>query len=134
MHPVERIARFHLELECIHPYVDGNGRTGRLVANLDLMREGYPPIDIKYADRMAYYQAFDAFSQKGDASAMIQLMGGYVLERIEQYLSILGSGPQLVGACARLLLFSCALYVQDDFRHLCSRRTVVRAEPEKTRS
>ncbi len=95
MHPIERVARFHLEFECIHPYVDGNGRTGRLVANLDLMREGYPPIDIKFADRMAYYQAFDAFSQEGDASPMVRLMGGYVLERIERYLYILGSDPQL---------------------------------------
>ena len=90
MHPIERIARFHLEFECIHPYIDGNGRTGRLVANLDLIREGFPPIDVKFADRMAYYQAFDAFSQEGDASPMVKLMGRYVLERIEQYLSILG--------------------------------------------
>lgn len=49
------------------------------------MREGYPPIDIKFADRMAYYQAFDAFSQEGDASPMVQLIGGYVLERIGRY-------------------------------------------------
>lgn len=91
MHPIERIARFHLEFECIHPYIDGNGRTGRLVANLDLIREGFPPIDVKFADRMAYYQAFDAFSQEGDASPMVKLMGCYVLERIEQYLSILGT-------------------------------------------
>lgn len=89
MHPVERIARFHLEFECIHPFVDGNGRTGRLIANLGLIREGYPPINVKFADRKAYYQAFDAFSRDGDAAPMVNLMGGYVLERIGQYLGIL---------------------------------------------
>ena len=40
MHPVERIARFHLEFEGIHPFIDGNGRTGRLVMNLELIRNG----------------------------------------------------------------------------------------------
>lgn len=89
MNPIERIARFHLEFERIHPYVDGNGRTGRLVMNLDLIREGYPSINVKFADRMAYYQAFDAYSQNRDAAPMVNLVGGYVLERIEQYLSIL---------------------------------------------
>lgn len=89
MHPIERISRFHLEFECIHPYIDGNGRTGRLIMNLDLMREGYPPIDIKFADRKSYYQAFDAYSQNGDAGPMVSLVGGYVLERISQYLAIL---------------------------------------------
>ncbi len=51
MNPIERIARFHLEFEGIHPFIDGNGRTGRLILNLDLIRNGYPPINIKFADR-----------------------------------------------------------------------------------
>lgn len=95
MHPIERIARFHLEFECIHPFIDGNGRSGRLIANLDLIREDYPPINVKFADRKAYYQAFDAFSRDGDASPMVNLIGGYVLERIGQYLGILEVDPPL---------------------------------------
>ncbi|MDD6650576.1 MAG: Fic family protein [Eggerthellales bacterium] len=90
MHPIERIARFHLEFECIHPFIDGNGRSGRLIANLDLIREGYPPINVKFADRMAYYQAFNAYSQDKNPAPMVNLMGGYVLERLEQHLGILG--------------------------------------------
>ena len=51
MHIIERIARFHLEFEGIHPFIDGNGRTGRLILNLDLIRNGYPPINVKFSDR-----------------------------------------------------------------------------------
>lgn len=61
-----RIAKFRVEFESIHPFIDGNGRTGRLLVNLELMNLGYPPIDIKYKDRMSYYNAFDAYHTKGD--------------------------------------------------------------------
>ena len=89
MNAIERIARFHLEFEGIHPFIDGNGRTGRLIMNLDLIRQGYPPINVKYADRRKYYGAFDAYYRDGDASVMIGLIAGYVNERLEEYLKIL---------------------------------------------
>ena len=53
-HIITRLARFHIEFEGIHPFIDGNGRTGRLLVNLELMKAGYPPIDIKFADRISY--------------------------------------------------------------------------------
>lgn len=89
MHPIERIARFHLEFEGIHPFIDGNGRTGRLVMNLELIRSGYPTINVKFTDRKKYYEAFDAYYRDGSADAMIKLIGGYVAERLDQYLNIL---------------------------------------------
>ena len=86
---VERIARFHLEFEGIHPFIDGNGRTGRLLLNLELVRNGFPPINVKFADRKRYYDAFDSFYRDSDAGAMIELIGEYVKSRLDEYLNIL---------------------------------------------
>ena len=77
--------------EGIHPFIDGNGRTGRLLLNLELIREGYPPINIKFADRRRYYDAFDAYYHDGSPDAMIELVGGYVEERLREYLRIIVS-------------------------------------------
>lgn len=52
-HIVTKLARFHIEFEAVHPFIDGNGRCGRLLVNLELMKAGYPPIDIKFTDRVA---------------------------------------------------------------------------------
>ncbi|MCC8097002.1 MAG: Fic family protein [Eubacterium sp.] len=88
MHPIERIARFHLEFEGIHPFIDGNGRTGRLVLNLELIRNGYPAVNVKFADRRRYYEAFDAFYKDGKADNMILLIAEYVSEQLERYLEM----------------------------------------------
>ena len=45
-HIISRLARFHIEFEVVHPFIDGNGRTGRLLVNLELMKAGFPPIDV----------------------------------------------------------------------------------------
>ena len=89
IHDIERIARFHLEFEGIHPFIDGNGRTGRLLMNLELIKCGYPPINVKFADRKRYYDAFDTYYKDGNPNKMIDMIAEYVNERLGEYLAVL---------------------------------------------
>ena len=86
---ITKLAKFHIEFEAIHPFIDGNGRSGRLLVNLELMKLGYPPIDIKYKDRITYYEAFDSYHVSGNLKPMIKLFGRYLYERLTKYIDIL---------------------------------------------
>src|SRR3970040_2931121 len=62
---IKRIALLHLTFEYIHPFVDGNGRIGRVINNYLLIREGFVPVNIKFIDRIMYYGAFKEFDENG---------------------------------------------------------------------
>ena len=72
---IKRIARLHLTFEYIHPFVDGNGRIGRVINNYLLIREGFVPINIKFIDRKKYYKAFTEFDDKEITSTMEEMVG-----------------------------------------------------------
>lgn len=72
---IKRIARLHLAFEHIHPFVDGNGRIGRVINNYLLIREGFVPINIKFVDRKKYYNAFKEFDGKDATGIMEEIVG-----------------------------------------------------------
>ncbi|WP_164669946.1 Fic family protein [Virgibacillus doumboii] len=87
MHPVTRGAMLHAIFVGIHPFIDGNGRTSRLLLNLELMKDGFPPIVIKVENRLNYYAALDKAHTKQDYDNFIQLAAKEVEDSIDLYLS-----------------------------------------------
>jgi len=71
---IERVAKLHLDFEYTHPFVDGNGRIGRVLNNYVLIREGFVPINIKFIDRKKYYEAFSEYDAKGATAIMEQIV------------------------------------------------------------
>ena len=84
MHPIERSALLHVIFVGIHPFVDGNGRTSRLLLNLELMKEGYPPVIIRNENRIRYYNALDKAHTTNQYKDFIEL----VVEELEKTLDL----------------------------------------------
>ena len=90
LHPIERAAKVHADFVGIHPFIDGNGRTSRLLMNLELLKAGYPPCVITVENRLAYYEALDQWMAYGKTEAFIQLVSDAVLEGFKPYQLVLG--------------------------------------------
>ncbi len=88
-HPIIRAALLHGELVKIHPFVDGNGRTSRLVMNLSLMNSGYLPVIIKKEKRLEYYNALDKAHTTGNYTDFIKLVNELEIEMLNKYLELL---------------------------------------------
>ena len=90
LHEIERAAEFHFGFERIHPFIDGNGRTGRLILNLNLLKNGYQPVNIKFADRMRYYNCFE----KNNVCEMIKLVAEYEEYELDRYIEFMKSARE----------------------------------------
>ena len=93
IHTIVHLARAHASLEQIHPYLDGNGRTGRLVLNLMLVRTGYPPAIIYKADRPKYLRALRRFDREGDPLLLAELLARAVKHSIDRFVLPALAGP-----------------------------------------
>ncbi len=90
LHPIERAAKIHAEFVGIHPFSDGNGRTSRLLMNLELMKAGYLPCIIKVENRLSYYQALDDWMTKKETEGFIRLIVDAELDALKHYQRLLG--------------------------------------------
>jgi Fic family protein len=92
---IKRIAKLHLAFEYTHPFIDGNGRIGRVINNYLLLREGFVPINIKFIDRKKYYAAFKEFDEKGAATVMEEIVGKALTNSYHKRLAYL-EGKEIV--------------------------------------
>ena len=88
LHPVELAALAHHRLVHIHPFADGNGRTGRLLMNLLLMQQGYPLVTILKNDRKKYYDVLGK-ADRGNEGPLVQLIAQAVERSLNLYLKVL---------------------------------------------
>lgn len=89
LHPITRGAMLHVIFVGIHPFIDGNGRTSRLLLNLELMKEGFPPIIIKVENRLQYYETLDKAHTEKDYGDFIQLVAKEVDDSLDLYLNVI---------------------------------------------
>lgn len=90
LHPVERAARLHVDFVKIHPFVDGNGRTARLLLNLELLKAGFPAVVLPVERRLAYYEALDKAHVEGNVADFVTLVTQCVREGFAPYWHVLG--------------------------------------------
>ena len=89
---LELIAEHHARFERIHPFLDGNGRTGRLVTNLVLLRFGYPPALIYKRDRERYLMALRR-ADRDDAGTLAEMLARAVLDTLQRFVVPAVAGP-----------------------------------------
>ena len=92
LHPIVLAAEMHERLVTIHPFIDGNGRTSRLVMNLILLQHGYIIANIKgdYDSRMHYYRTLETAQTKNNKEDFLLFIAQIEKESLERYLTIIG--------------------------------------------
>lgn len=81
---IEKAAYIHLSIGKIHPFIDGNGRLGRLMMNFYLIQNDYLPISIAEKDKAAYFEALDQFKIQKRMDKMVDLIVKLLLERYNE--------------------------------------------------
>ena len=92
---LDRIARFHLDFEVIHPFCDGNGRVGRVIINAQLLKLGLPPLIIRNSQKQTYYRAFREYGDRKRTATMERILALALLESLHKRRSYL-QGQRIV--------------------------------------
>ena len=87
LNAIEWAAWTHAEFVRIHPFPDGNGRTARMLMNLQLLTEGFQPISIAKEERLAYYEALEAYAVRGELAPFAEMVAALEEARLDEYLA-----------------------------------------------
>ena len=85
---IEVAAWTHAEFVRIHPFVDGNGRTSRMIMNYQLMSAGFLPVSIAKENRLEYFEALEAYAVDGDLKPFAEMIASLEEQRLDEYLDI----------------------------------------------
>lgn len=86
---IEKISQFHLEFETIHPFLDGNGRIGRVLMNYQLLRLGFPTIIIRDKEKQIYYKSFTDYRDDKKTKIMDMVVSRALLESLHKRIAYL---------------------------------------------
>lgn len=85
---IELAAWTHAEFVKIHPFIDGNGRTSRMIMNYQLLAQGFLPISISKESHLEYFEALEAYAVNGELNVFADMIAEQEAQRLEEYLSI----------------------------------------------
>lgn len=92
---VDKIAKFHLGFEKIHPFCDGNGRIGRVLMNCQLLRLGFPRLIIRDKEKQQYYEAFKIYEQNNNSKLMEKVVALALIESLNKRITYL-KGEEII--------------------------------------
>jgi Fic family protein len=88
LNPIELVAWTHAEFVRIHPFIDGNGRTSRLLMNYQLLSQGFLPVSVAKEDRLEYYNALEKYAVDGDLQLFADLVAELEEKQLDLYLEL----------------------------------------------